>query len=61
MEILKKIWKLCGEEKGSCQILLVLCTILTLYTVVFHVQTPELSGMMIALNIVMGIMVLFDD
>ena len=61
MEILKKIWKLCGEEKGSLQILCVLCTILCLYTVLFMIIPPQLSGMMIILMLMAWIIVWSDD
>ena len=61
MKILKKIWKMCGEEKGSMQIICLLCTVLCLYTVVFHVRTPELNAMMIGLMLMMWLLAWAED
>ena len=61
LKFLQWLWDKCGTMKGSCQILCVLITLLTVQNIVLNIVPPELSGLVIGTNILLWVFTSFID
>lgn len=50
MKLIKKIWEMCGNEKGSCQILCLLITAVTALQFALDIVPPTFKEILIVLN-----------
>lgn len=60
IEILKKFWEKCGEERFSAKVMLIITTLLTLH-IVTSFYPPELNLIVIVLNVVMVMAYVFGE
>lgn len=60
IEILKKFWEKCGEERFSAKVMLIITTLLTLH-IVTSFYPPELNLIVIVLNVIMVMAYIFGD
>lgn len=51
MKLIKKIWNMCGSEKGSCLILCVLITAVTAIQFALDIVPSSFKEILIALNV----------
>lgn len=54
IEILKKFWAKCGEERFSARVMLIITTLLTMH-IVTSFYPPELNLIVIVLNVIMAV------
>lgn len=54
IEILKKFWAKCGEERFSARVMLIITTLLTMH-IVTSFYPPELNALVIVLNVIMAV------
>ena len=50
MKLLKKLWEKCGEKAFTEKVMVVVCTLLTIYNIIFTTNIPELNGLLVFLN-----------
>lgn len=60
IEILKKFWAKCGEERFSARVMLIITTLLTMH-IVTSFYPPELNLIVIVLNVIMAVAYIFGD
>lgn len=51
MKLIKKLWNLCGTEKGSCQILCVIITAVTALQFALDIVPTAFKPILIGLNV----------
>ena len=61
MKFLKKFWNKLGEEKFSSRIMVVGCTAITIYNLLFTSNLPEFNALMIFLNGAMIFAAVMED
>lgn len=54
IEILKRFWAKCGEERFSAKVMLIITTLLTLH-IVTSFYPPELNLIVVVLNVIMAV------
>ena len=60
IEILKRFWAKCGEERFSAKVMLIITTLMTLH-IVTSFYPPELNLIVIVLNVIMVAAYIFGD
>ena len=50
MKLIKKIWAMCGTEKGSCQILCAIITLITAINLALDIVPPVAKEIIVAIN-----------
>ena len=58
MKLIKTLWKMCGTEKGSCQILCVLCTIITALNFALDIVPTQFAHTILFLNFLLWVITL---
>lgn len=61
MKLLKKIWDKLGDEKFSSRVMVVGCTLITIYNLLFMNNLPEFNALMIILNGAMIFAAVMED
>lgn len=54
IEILKRFWAKCGEERFSAKVMLIITTLLTLH-IVTSFYPPEVNAVVLVLNVIMAV------
>lgn len=60
IELLKRFWEKCGEERFSAKVMLIITTLLTLH-IVTSFYPPEVNALVIVLNVAMVMAYIFGD
>ena len=60
IEILKRFWEKCGEERFSAKVMLIITTLLTMH-IITSFYPPELNALVIVLNVIMVMAYVFGD
>ena len=53
MKLLKEIWRMAGDKRGSCWLIALSCIPLTLYNVLILSPSASWSAAMVGLNLIM--------
>ena len=55
MKLIKMLWKMCGTEKGSCQILCAIITLITAINLALDIVPLEFKPIIVAINIALWV------
>lgn len=60
IELLKKFWEKCGEERFSAKVMLIITTLLTIH-IITSFYPPELNALVLVLYAIMVVAYIFGD
>ena len=61
MNLLKKLWEKCGEKAFTEKVMVIVCTLLTVYNILFTTNIPELNALLVFLNGAMIFALVMED